>query len=295
MARELWRSIAEVISGVLGEPTGELVPRQVGGGCINQAYLATASQAGQTYFVKLNVARCLAMFEAEADALREIAATETIRVPQPICSGVAGPSAYLVLEALTLQSRGDSRAMGQQLAALHRVTSTDGRFGWHRDNVIGETPQPNAWEADWQSLWRKHRLEFQVELARRNGLGVDGVERLVDVSPRLFEGYRPVPSLVHGDLWGGNASFDKHGNPVVFDPATYYGDREVDLAFTRMFGGFSSDFYAGYADAWPLAEGFERRQKWYNLYHELNHHNLFSGGYGIQAQATVEALLKQIG
>jgi len=286
----LWEAIRDAIAKETGESIGELQLQSVGGGCINDAQIATADD-GQSYFVKLNAAHKAGMFETEARALREMADTKTIRVPEPLCWGVEGAKAFLVLEAICMQGRGDSRLMGQQLAALHRVSSQDRRYGWHEDNVIGETPQPNGWKSDWQEFWLDHRLGFQVELASNKGLRLRGVEELIDQSSQLFEGYDPAPSLVHGDLWGGNASFDTEGHPVLFDPAAYYGDREVDLAFTHMFGGFTNDFYRGYDEEWSLAEGFERRQRWYNLYHELNHFNLFGGGYGSQAQASVSWLL----
>ncbi len=289
----LWRSVQRALSEATGADPGELRPRSVGGGCINQAFLATAA-TGESYFVKLNRSNLLPMFEAEAEALQEMAGTQTIRVPKPIACGSEGSEAFLVLEAISMQSRGDSFAMGQQLAALHRTSSSNGQFGWHRDNVIGETPQPNTWTADWQDFWMEHRLGYQMQLARRKGLRLPETEEMRVLIPALFSGYEPVPSLVHGDLWGGNASFDEEGAPVLFDPATYYGDREVDLAFTHMFGGFSGDFYRGYQEAWPMAKGFEQRCRWYNLYHELNHYNLFSGGYGSQAQGTIEWLIHKL-
>lgn len=289
----LWLAIRDNIQAHTGESLGELDLSSVGGGCINEAYLASAPE-GQRYFVKLNAASKLGMFESEARALQEMSDTQTIRVPRPICSDVEGRSAYLVIEAISMQGRGDSFLMGQQLAALHQVRSPDGRFGWHEDNVIGETHQPNDWKPDWQAFWLENRLGFQTELAARKGLRLQGLETLIEQSPQLFEGYDPPPSLVHGDLWGGNASYDESGRPVLFDPAVYYGDREVDLAFTHMFGGFTAEFYRGYDAVWSLAEGFERRQRWYNLYHELNHFNLFGGGYGSQAQASVKWLLREL-
>jgi len=234
------------------------------------------------------------MFEAEAQGLREIAATGTVRVPRPVCTGSDHSQAWIVLEYLSLGSatRGAMGRLGEQLAALHRNTST--YCGWTRDNTIGSTPQVNTPTPDWIEFWRRHRLGFQLDLAARNGYGGalqrDGAE-LIERLPEFFAGYRPAASLLHGDLWGGNASAGADGAPVIFDPAVYYGDREADLAMTELFGGFPRDFYDGYAATWPLDPGYRRRRDLYNLYHVLNHLNLFGGGYRAQAQGMIRALL----
>ena len=181
--------------------------------------------------------------------------------------------------------------MGAQLAAMHRVTSTEGNFGWHRDNTIGETPQINDWSDDWIEFLTQHRLKYQFELAEQKGHRFSQAQDLLDITPSLFEGYDPQPSLLHGDLWGGNAGFDEKGEPVLFDPAVYFGDRETDLAFTELFGGFGSAFYEGYSSAWPLHGGFGKRKTLYNLYHILNHYNLFGGGYATQAEGMMTTIL----
>jgi fructosamine-3-kinase len=219
------------------------------------------------------------MFEAEADGLNELRAAGEVRVPEVIDVGIEGGQSYLVIERLDLQrpSRDVERQFGQQLARLHRHTAD--RFGWSRDNTIGPTPQQNDWCDDWLTFFRERRLEFQVRLARRNGydLTADG-QRLAGRLPDLFDGYEPVASLLHGDLWGGNwGSAD--GEPVIFDPAVYYGDRESDIAMTRLFGGFGRDFYSAYEAEWPMAPGHEQRIKLYQLYHVLNHLNLFGSSY----------------
>ena len=170
------------------------------------------------------------------------------------------------------------------------------RFGWPRDNTIGTTPQVNAWGDDWAEFFRDRRIAPQLALAARNGHGGalqrDG-ERLLAAIPALLAGHAPAPSLLHGDLWSGNAACLATGEPVIFDPAVYYGDREADLAMTELFGGFGADFYAAYRDAWPLPDGYERRRTLYNLYHVLNHLNLFGGGYGAQAETMIARLLAE--
>jgi len=234
------------------------------------------------------------MFAAEAEGLAEIARSATVRVPQPITWGSAEGHAFLVLEYLALGGGAADEALGRQLAAMHRVTAP--RFGWHRDNTIGDTHQPNIQEAEWLTFWREHRLGFQLELAARNGaagLARRG-EALLGRLDGLFPGYTPLPSLLHGDLWGGNYAVAEDGEPVIFDPATYYGDREADIAMTELFGGFAARFYAAYREAWPLDAGYATRRTLYNLYHVINHFNMFGGGYGGQAERMVDRLLAEL-
>ena len=236
------------------------------------------------------------MFEAEAAGLRDLSATRSIRTPAPLCSGRVGEQAYLVTEYLELgHPSGKSQAIaGSQLALLHG--NTESRFGWQLDNHIGATPQPNTWQGDWVDFWREQRLGYQLDLAMRNGYGgrlqMLG-QRLLEQCPSLID-HAPVPSLIHGDLWGGNMGFDANGQPVIYDPATYYGDREAEIAMTELFGGFSGDFYAAYREAWPLDPGYATRKTLYNLYHILNHLNLFGGGYLAQAQGMMERLLAEV-
>jgi fructosamine-3-kinase len=297
---QVWRDLAAYIRAESGIQidAGQRAPQ--GGGCINAAWLiGGVNVAGDpvSVFVKSNRADRIGMFEAEALALAEMAATESIRVPTPICSVTLGEAAFLALEGLNIQSRFDvdsQRKMGIQLAELHRNKSEGGNFGWHRDNVIGETPQPNAWMDSWPAFYAARRLGFQFGLATERGRHFRGAEELMDRVPGFFASYDPIPSLLHGDLWGGNAGFDAEtGEPVLFDPATYYGDRETDLAFTELFGGFGPAFYEGYASVWPLDTGYARRKTLYNLYHVLNHDHLFGGGYGSQAQAMMDRLLAE--
>lgn len=284
----LAQHLCEAITEATGERFSDATLHNLSGGCINEA--CCLDNGRRRYFVKLNGAERLGMFEAEAGALRIIAATETIRVPQPICCGRAGGKAYLVLEYITMGGCGSGAAMGKQLAELHRTTAT--RFGWERDNTIGSTPQLNGWEEDWIVFYRERRLRYQFELALRNGGAFSGWERLLERLPDYFGDYHPEPSLLHGDLWGGNASFDDEGHPVIFDPASYYGDRETDIAFTEMFGGFGGDFYVAYREAWPLHKGYAVRRELYNLYHLLNHFNLFGGDYQQSARQTLDGLLR---
>ena len=267
----------------------------VGGGSINQTFRLEGTD-GRRYFLKVNDARHHPMFVAEAAGLDAIAATGTLRVPEAIAHGIAGEQGYLVLEYLELVSRGNARLLGERLAALHRCTAD--QFGFAGDNFIGTTLQPNARTNDWIEFWRRHRLGFQLRLAARNGYGgrlQSPGEQLLDALPAFFADYSPLPSLLHGDLWSGNHGFLSDGTPAIFDPATYYGDRECDLAMTELFGGYPANFYAAYRTAWPLDPGYATRRDLYNLYHILNHANLFGGGYATQAEQMMQRLLIEHG
>lgn len=286
-------AIAAAIEQATGTPFTLRSERAVGGGCINSARIIEGSD-GKRYFVKTNRASRLAMFEAEAAGLEAIQATGTVRVPRPICSGSSGDEAWLVLEYLEMGGRGSAAELGRRLAAMHRHTWD--RYGWHRDNTIGSTPQINTPCSDWTEFLRVHRLGYQFALAARQGAPrrlLERGERLLAGLEGFFVGYRPAPSLLHGDLWGGNYGYSR-GEPVIFDPAVYYGDREADLAMTELFGGFPGDFYAAYREAWPLDAGYRVRKDLYNLYHVLNHFNLFGRGYLAQAERMTGSLLAEL-
>lgn len=293
----MWDQIAEQITQATGETFQVCDRRSVGGGSINQGY--RISDQSRTYFVKLNQASEIAMFEAEALGVKQMAQTQTIRVPQPICWGTGGNSAYLVLEWLDLGGKQNNIAweeMGQKLALLHQWTAPNNypghnQFGWEINNTIGSTPQINFWTKNWSEFWQQHRIGYQLKLARRRGGTFPQGDKLLEKIPEILAGYEPKPSLVHGDLWGGNAAVTVEGEPVIFDPAAYFGDREVDLAMTELFGGFPVGFYKGYNDVFPIEDGYERRKVLYNLYHILNHFNLFGGGYGSQADQLIRQLL----
>lgn len=288
----IWTAVAQHISDVTGSPFANRSRHAIGGGCINTA--AVLQDGNRRYFVKLNDAARLSMFEAEAEGLGEIVQTRTVRVPEPVCCGTADGSAYLVLECLDLGGA-DSRTLeqlGRQLAQMHRTTRD--QFGWHMDNTIGSTPQINTPASDWVQFWRDQRLGYQLRLAAHHGRNLTSKgERLMADLGEFFRTYRPVPALLHGDLWGGNVGTTEQ-QPVIFDPAVYYGDREADLAMTELFGGFSHRFYQAYRETWPLDEGYPVRKTLYNLYHVLNHFNLFGGGYGSQAEHMIDSLLGEL-
>ena len=288
-------AIEQAISEATGVAFRVDTARDLGGGCINDAFRIEGGDA--RYFLKVNARDKLPMFEAEQAGLQLIAATGAIRVPQPIASGLSGDHCWMALEFIPFGSSNDrtSTLLGERLADLHRQLAPE--FGWERDNAIGATPQHNTRDPDWAHFYAQHRLGFQLQLAKDNGAPaglLDRGQRLRESLSVFFRGYRPVPSLLHGDLWGGNWGADEQGNPVLFDPAVYYGDREADLAMTELFGGFDDRFYQSYRDHWDIDPGYAIRKVLYNLYHVLNHFNLFGGNYAAQAEEMVGRLLAEV-
>jgi len=292
----IWKNIEQNISASIDQPFQLKTHVEIAGGDINLANRieGLVEDKAISFFIKFNHKSRLTMFEAEAAGLQEIEKTQAIRVPRVVCSGVEENQSYLILENLILWggTTGSASSLGQQLALLHK--STADQFGWSRNNTIGSTKQINVQTESWVEFWRKHRLGFQLELAKQNGaaqsLNIKG-EKLLDKLDQFFIDYTPEASLLHGDLWSGNYGYLKNGDPVIFDPAVYYGDRETDIAMTELFGGFPAEFYTAYNEAWPLDKGYQQRKKLYNLYHILNHYNLFAGGYAMQAENMIEQLL----
>ncbi len=289
----LWRTILHQLDPHADLRQAQLKIQPVAGGCINQTMRLSCQ--GRDYFIKLNAAHRLGMFEAEQEGLEQLAATQTIQVPAVLACGLADAQAYLVLEYLHLGSRGDEETAGRQLAELHRHSAP--HFGWHRDNTLGSTTQVNKQEDDWIRFWRQKRLGYQLDQAEAKGYGgalQSQGRRLLEALPALLD-HTPKASLLHGDLWSGNLAYDLNLKPVIFDPAVYFGDREADLAMTELFGGFSQRFYDAYQESWPLPPGYSLRKQLYNLYHILNHLNLFGGGYRQQALGMIQRLLSETG
>ncbi|MFA5983805.1 MAG: fructosamine kinase family protein [Methylococcaceae bacterium] len=290
-----WQALAEQIQAATGAAFNIVATHAVGGGDINTAIHLQGQH--KSYFVKLNQRHLASMFAAEFAGLQEMAALKVIRVPQPIATGQTEAQAFIVLEHIEFggSNATSARLLGQQLALMHQAVQPF--YGWHRQNTIGSTPQINTQSEDWVSFWREQRLGFQLNLAKSKGYGgrlQSTGERLCEQLAAFFDNYKPQPSLLHGDLWGGNAAYDRQGNPVIFDPACYYGDRETDLAMTELFGGFGKDFFAAYNDFSSLDAGYGTRKTLYNLYHILNHLNLFGGGYLSQAESMIARLLAEL-
>lgn len=253
------------------------VTRPVGGGCINNAhYIATAARP---YLLKWNAHAAPGMFLVEARGLALIRAAGSVRAPEVLCAADARADApaFILMEWLEPPERmqqADQATLGAQLAALHRAAPAPGMtaaYGLDHDNYIGSTPQLNSWDDDWPRFFRERRLRPQIALAQRNGLVPlarrQALERVLERLDTWLDGVERRPALIHGDLWGGNVIPCATGELALIDPAVYYADREAELAYTELFGGFSPRFYAAYREAWPLDPGYADRRDLYNLYH----------------------------
>jgi len=285
MEPRLKESVERLVANATGAEARILRDASSGGGCINDAR-AVELEDGRTFFLKSNPHPLPGMFPREAEGLEALHAVGALRVPRPIGTGGEGEgeTPFIVMEHVrTGPRRNDfSEVFGRGFADLHKESARD-RFGFDRDNYIGSTPQPNAWTDDWVEFWRERRLGFQLELAGRNGLSDSKMDRLGERLMNRLDDLIGTPDepacLLHGDLWGGNYMTDEKGDPVLIDPAAYYGRREADLAMTQLFGGFDRRFHGAYEEVWPLAAGSSARLEIYKLYHLLNHLNLFGGGY----------------
>ena len=264
---------------------GEVVSSNpVSGGCINNG-IRVKTANGLGFFLKTNPNASEDMFACEAQGLKALQVAEGPRIPQTY---LAGPD-FLLLEDLAPAPKQKDywRDFGRKLAALHNHTNQ--RFGFEQDNYIGSTPQPNPWTEDGFEFFAGHRLGYQAQVAARRGLLTSSEENQVaQLAQRLPELVPEQPaSLIHGDLWGGNAITGPEGEPALIDPAAHYGWAEAELGMTTLFGGFPGEFYQAYEETRPLEKGWQGRLEIYNLYHLLNHLNLFGRGYYGQVMGIV--------
>ncbi len=289
-----WHDITAQINTASGLTLNASVVKSVGGGSINSAYLL--GEPNQGVFVKTNRPNQLGMFLAEAAGLASLSEANAIAVPTVYCTGKTRGVAFIAMQALKIgrAKTASKQQFGSQLAAMHRFQKQ--RFGAAINNTIGYTQQVNTWHDNWFTFWRENRLNFQLDLAKNNGAAAALIDNGFDLSERfevLFDS-TPKAACLHGDLWQGNWGFDESGQPLIFDPAHYFGDRETDIAMTKLFGRASDDFYAAYQDAYPLRPDYAIRETFYNIYHILNHYNLFGGGYADQAQKMIQSVLSEI-
>lgn len=289
-------ALDQAISRAIGSPFRSTSLAAQAGGSISKSVVIEDGE--RRLFVKLNDEVLSAMFVAETDGLAALGRCPAIRVPRVIAQGSDNERSFLVLEHLVLQplrEREAGIAAGRALTQLHAIEGT--LHGWASDNFIGRNPQINTAHITWPYFFAQRRLLPQLAMTRQRGDCRRLINRGEDLAERLaafFVDYQPRASLLHGDLWHGNAAIDETGKLALFDPAVYFGDRETDLAMSELFGGFPESFYAAYREAWPLAPGYEQRKTLYNLYHVLNHLNLFGGGYLRQAERMIESLLAEL-
>jgi len=261
------------------------------GGCISDAYKLTTSE-GSNYLLKYHSGISNDMFEKEANGLKELAKPNAIRIPNVL----SFDKDYILLEFITSGSKKKNffEDFGRRFAEMHKYTANE--YGFYEDNYIGSNPQkniPNEIEkTSWVSFYLNKRILFQLQLAEKLGNSTSelrkGISKLEEKIVTIIGGSNEKPSLLHGDLWGGNYMVDENGDAVLIDPAVYYGHREADLGMTKLFGGFGSEFYKAYHETFPLDDGYEYRENIYKLYHVLNHLNLFGGGYYSQAISLIK-------
>ncbi|WP_206485661.1 fructosamine kinase family protein [Thalassotalea sp. G2M2-11] len=285
----MWASIEHAIEQVTNQPFSIKHKQPATGGDINLCYWI--SNYHQNFFVKLNDKSHLEHFESEAYALEQINQSQQITCPEVITYGVTLDKAFLVLSYIPFETpeAKDWYHLGQQLAYMHK-RATHGQFGWQHDNYIGDTLQPNHWQSNWRTFFAEQRIAWQLQLLHEKSIKLGNIDHITQVCHDALLHHQVTPCLVHGDLWQGNMGFYHH-KPVIFDPACYYGDREVDVAMTELFGQLPDDFYLGYHDTYPLPNNYEQRKLIYNFYHVLNHANLFGGIYIDQSKAVLSRIL----
>ena len=288
-------NLFRLLESIYGKSVQIKNSESTGGGCINETQVLFLSN-GERVFLKYNSSPPKNFFIAEAKGLRLLAKSKNgPRVPHPLGISPESNPQFLLLEYIesSTSERGFPRRFAQALAEMHRETQE--QYGLDHDNFIGSTVQKNELESDGVIFFREHRIRFQQELARKTrGLPKD-VDRRLDLFceklETLFDFKDEKPALLHGDLWSGNYFPSHEQVPCIFDPAVYFGPREADLAMTEMFGRLPQEFYSAYHEAFPLKPGYAERKQIYNLYHLLNHYNLFGGSYLAQADQTVKAFV----
>ncbi|WP_168204311.1 fructosamine kinase family protein [Aliikangiella coralliicola] len=300
---DLWQHIRLSISQAIDDDLQLVQHSPVSGGDINQAYRLETSKS--TFFIKLNRAELLEMFVAEANGLECMAATKTIKVPSVITSGEYSNQSFLVLEHLHLGGLQNIGKFAVELAELHRCSNAN--FGFSSDNYIGSTPQSNQQSDNWLEFYAEQRIGFQLSMLSKKGASSRLLEKGKAVQKNIaqfFDDYLPTPALIHGDLWQGNYGYmrgnsgqysnaESHtGRPVIYDPACYFADHEAELAMLELFGNPGEVFFREYHQVFPIDRGYPVRRTLYNLYHILNHVNLFGGGYENQAERMMDELLK---
>jgi protein-ribulosamine 3-kinase len=288
--------LTEIIKVKIGNVLNDKIldSRSITGGCINDSKIIL-TKSGNKYFLKTNIHNPADMFHKEANGLGELAKAKVIRIPEVIYCD----SEFILLEAIEQSNKRKdfSEDFGRRFAQLHKNTSKE--YGFYEDNYIGSTPQINIAlsneKNDWAKFYFNKRLEFQFRLAEKNGFINDefrkSFSKLENKIESIIKPESEISSLLHGDLWGGNYLVDETGIVFLIDPAVYFGNREADLAMTKLFGGFDCKFYASYNEEYPLEAGYEYRENIYKLYHILNHLNLFGRSYYSQALSLMKYYL----
>ncbi|MGJ8692342.1 MAG: fructosamine kinase family protein [Thalassotalea sp.] len=289
----MWAAICDAITKETNRTFLIDEKTNVNGGDINLAFKVAGklNDQPQQYFVKLNDKDKLGLFIAECENLKRIKNLSTIACTKVVCLGTTLDKSFLVLQYEHFAQPNDILwfELGVQLAELHQSTS-HGQFGWFEDNYIGTTIQPNRWQTNWRSFFCEQRIAWQLQLLTEKSVILGDIAYIVSICKDLLAHHQVSPCLVHGDLWQGNVGFIDQ-QPIIYDPACYFGDREVDIAMTELFGQFPAAFYRGYQHTYPLPMSYEHRKVVYNFYHILNHLNMFKGAYIEQAQSALHRII----
>ncbi|GLX82327.1 fructosamine kinase family protein [Thalassotalea eurytherma] len=280
----MWKIIADMITENTGKEMTNASHELLSLGGENRLAYKLSTNL-DSYFVKIAPKHKLEQLEAEVDSLNHLRVFAPHTIPGVIGIDVSLDKSFVVLQWLPFSQPTAEHwhQLGIELATLHNETA-HGQFGWHQDNFIGDTPQLNQWSSNWSTFFAEKRISWQLQLLNEKSIHLGDIDYLSQVCHDLLCHHKIQPSLVHGDLWHGNVGFIGE-QPQIFDPACYYGDREVDVAMTELFGSFPSEFYQGYKSISPLSPHYEQNKHIYNLYHVLNHANMFGGIYIKQAQA----------
>ncbi|WCE31054.1 fructosamine kinase family protein [Vibrio sp. SCSIO 43137] len=286
----MWQAISQRLSDELMFDFKIRERTRVEGGDINECYMI--SDGEQRYFVKVNSREFQVKFEAEADNLKELRATDTVYVPELVLFDNCKESAYLILNYIATKPLDNGKAsyqLGESIAKLHQWGEQQ-EYGFDQDNYLGATLQPNQWRKKWSRFFSEQRIGWQLKLLEEKGISFGHIDDIVETINERLINHHPKPSLLHGDLWHGNVANTAFG-PLCYDPACYWGDRECDIAMTELFEGFQPEFYQGYESIAPLDLGYSERKPIYNLYHILNHCNLFGGHYLDEADQYFSGIL----
>lgn len=291
--QSFWLNVAQKITEYFGKNFAVRTVTPVSGGDINQAFQITDSD--QAFFIKLNRASLVDMFSAELLALERLQQSSTIRVPNAYFVGQNEDKSFILMEYLTFSSSGSKQQFAIDLAKMHQVNSE--QYGWQSDNFIGSSLQYNQYTMYWPEFYAEYRLKPQINWLSQKGCSkklTDLIDAVIVNIDGFFVDYQPKVSLLHGDLWSGNYGFLSDGTPIIYDPASYFGDHEADLAMMELFGSPGKDFFTAYHQEFPIDSGYAVRKKLYNLYHILNHANLFGGAYSSQAASMATSLLSAL-
>lgn len=286
----MWQAISKQLSETLMFSFDITEKVKVHGGDISNCYMI--SDGEQRYFIKINERDFISRFEAEAECIKALRKSSTVSLPELVHVGKSKEHSFLILNYLPTKPMDDpkqSYLFGQQLANLH-AWGEQKEYGFDFDNYLGSTLQPNKWDKKWSRFFAEQRIGWQLQLMREKGIELVDISDFTRLVQDRLQSHTPRPSLLHGDLWNGNVACSAFG-PICYDPASYWGDRECDVAMTELFQGFLPEFYQGYQSILPLDSSYEERKDIYNLYHVLNHYNLFGGHYLDMAERAVNKIL----